>query len=643
MKRVTAWQIVGALIALDPNLRHSAAALVQQPGPSRGESRTALAWLQAIKDQHKRNSEEPLESKGAIVALAQMDPGLEQYLSASGFLEGLRPSRGTSNDNDYTMSGSIGTNALPDPTPLHLDSPAADDRLGRRGFARALAVRLDRIWNEYSRANAKGSFVLHMHGPWGSGKTSLLNLLHKELQPSNDSGQDTRGPSTPAGTAGPDVVSRWIVVDFNAWQHQRLDPPWWFLMDAIYRQAREQISSRYRSPLRAWRLRLFENVWRLFTGRRDVITVFAVLVMAAGLLYWPLLFVLHQIAPDLKSIGEGAKHVSDALALGSTVLSAAVLLSRSLISGSARAAQEFVQAGADPMERISRHFHDLVGHIRQPILIFIDDLDRCQGDYVVRLLEGIQTLFYDPRVIYLVAADRRWLHASFEKRYEQFASSVKEPGRALGSLFLDKAFELSVSVPGLSPEQRKKYWRELLEGASNRTEERRRKAEEAARAEFATATSEHEVIERLKKKGADPVVLQARRQAAVERLASARVEKSTQYFLEQFANLLEANPRAMKRLLNGYSIQRDLVLLADGELLGNTDMRKKLALWTILCLRWPAAEEYLLKRAAGRMDDLDDGLRDLLNSEAVKAVLDGNGIGVKLDLESIGRLVGILS
>src|SRR6185295_11655293 len=71
-----------------------------------------------------------------------------------------------------------------DPTPLHLDTPAADDRLNRRGFARSLAVRLERTWREMNpdgkarrdpdRHAPQGSFVLHLHGEWGSGKSSLL-------------------------------------------------------------------------------------------------------------------------------------------------------------------------------------------------------------------------------------------------------------------------------------------------------------------------------------------------------------------------------------------------------------------------------------------------------------------------------------
>jgi hypothetical protein len=53
-------------------------------------------------------------------------------------------------------------------------------------------------------------------GGEGIGKTSLLNFLRKELR-----------------SADPDP---WAVVTFNAWQHQRMAPPWWWLTMALYQQ-----------------------------------------------------------------------------------------------------------------------------------------------------------------------------------------------------------------------------------------------------------------------------------------------------------------------------------------------------------------------------------------------------------------------
>ena len=79
--------------------------------------------------------------------------------------------------------------------------------------------------------------------------------------------------------------------------------------------------------------------------------------------------------------------------------------------------------------------------------MIVDDLDRCKSEYVVALLEGIQTLFADEPVAFVIAADRTWLCQSFATAYGAFDPVVGEPGRPLGYLFLEKTFQVSMSDP----------------------------------------------------------------------------------------------------------------------------------------------------------------------------------------------------
>ena len=528
-----------------------------------------------------------------------------------------------------------------DPTPLHLDTPATVDHLNRRGFARALAVRLDRIWGEMNppveakarRHAPRGSFVLHLHGEWGSGKSSLLEMLRAELAPEDS--RDREGE--------PIVAKPWAVIDFNAWQNQRLDPPWWPLLDAIYRQPLRQ--RQIPGWRRAWSW-LREQLWRFTTKRRDLL-IFAVLLVLCGFLGYrylrPALIV--EIEKGVGPAGDTAAHVADIAALVTLVGGWLWFGSRSLVSGTARAAQSFVESVADPMDRIQRHFTKMVGSLGRPIAVFVDDLDRCQPEYVVKLLEGIQTLFRDPRVVYVVAADQRWLHTCFERSYEPFAESVREPGRRLGSLFLEKAFEISVEVPRLSKGVQAEYWKFLLGGDPGGAEKRVVELEREARAEFEGATSEQQVISRLEKPSSpgetDPLRENVRRQVAVERLANAAVERSVTYFLQPFAPLLEPNPRSMKRFLNAYAIQRDLSILAGQNVLAEERRRKKLALWVILSLRWPSLGERLLEEGTDGEDDPSSReLAALRESPEVRSIVEYLGREDPLTLDDVAGLLG---
>src|SRR5947207_13646757 len=109
---------------------------------------------------------------------------------------------------------------------------------------------------------------------------------------------------------------------------------------------------------------------------------------------------------------------------------------------------------------------------------------------------------------------------------------------------------MSVSVPMLFPELQRAYWRSLLRHSRANVKQRLEQAEQDVRQEFPDSGTEAEVIEKLSTADPDPVREQARRQVAVELLATQEAEGGTMYFLEPFSPLIESNPRAMKRLIN---------------------------------------------------------------------------------------------
>jgi hypothetical protein len=556
-----------------------------------------------------------------ILGLARLDEELAKYLSAGDFLKTLEGELREPIERLFPVPRR--TSPPSDSAPLHIDSPAVRDQLGRQAFARALALRLSRIWSEY-RSFGQTSFVLHLHGPWGAGKTTLLNLLREELV-------------RPAG----ERESNWIVVEFNAWQHQWLDPPWWPFLNTVYLQSRRQLRARL-GLWRALRLVAGESSRRLLTGRTDLLIAPPAFFALAAVVY--LLFGRDATYSDsqwLNTLAGNAEAVSAILALAGTLLSASLVAGRSLLPGSVNAARAFMEHSSDPMHQVHRHFEQLCSSIGLPVAVLIDDLDRCRREYVVRLLEGIQTLFRNPRVIYVVAADRRWIQACFETTYHEFADTVHEPGRRLGSLFLEKAVQLSVSVPSLSGEVQKTYWNHLLRTASSGPAEYEQlRASERQR--FADATTQEEVFAKMTSADAtadDALRLQVRREVAVERLATATIEESTEFFLSPFAHLLDPNPRSMKRFVNAYALQRDLAILAGLDLV-DLHQRKQLALWTIVCLRWPILEEYLLELASRKTPATTAEVRTLLDSESVRHVLEGTNVGVPLTLDAIVAFAG---
>lgn len=622
---VSSWQVARQVFDLHPEYGQGLGkGALKTSGPSSTESKSIDEWIDAVRSLINPGSIGRIHGRILILALARLDPSLAKFLASLRILKALEGELEESVAAVFKLTGTQSPPLDRDLALLHPDSPAAHDRLGREGFARALAARLRAIWNEYAQSGAPNSFILHLHGPWGSGKTSLLTMLKSALQPPVESAEGG---------------SRWIVVDFNAWRHQRLEAPWWQLLDAVYRQAQRQLRGTKGQRRRALTLWITETLWRFLIQYRDLVFSVAAAFFLAGLVYW--IFRPFGLIGQLDSASTTAKQLSDALALAATLISGGLVVGRSLVFGGVRSAQRFIESSADPMARISNHFEALVRRIDHPVAIIIDDLDRCQEEYVVRLLEGIQTLFNDPRLIYIIAADRRWLHACYETTYERFQDRVHEPGSTLGALFLEKVFQLSVALPRLSAKTRSAYWSYLIRGPGPEAENRLAEVTEAARLHFVGAASEAEVGARLESASDDPLLGPALQQAAVETLATADLEATTIYFLERFAHLLEPNPRAMKRLLNAYAVHRDLAILSGLNVLRDLRLREQLALWTIVSLRWPLLRDYLIDQIEGRVDDPGDAVRHLAGTPEVRQVLDGDKLEASLDRDSIRVLIGL--
>ncbi len=651
---VGSWDLVRALLERHREYGHGMAEkLLKDPGIQAGVRRSVADWLSGVHELFDPDRVPQLHGRLFIWGVALLDRELREHLSSRGFLDAISKELREPLDALLSERGSGAlrgesapspeTGATPDPTVLHADSPPERDQLGRRGFAEALALWISRFWTDLGSSSGR-SFVIHIHGPWGSGKTTLLRLLERALKP-----RPPR-PAAPAVTAHDQEHLQWIVVWFNAWRHQHIEPPWWPLLDTVYREGLRQTQS-YGDRSRALRIRLGEILWRIRSGhKRHLLALVGSALVFAALV--ALLVAAHPRGGDLvETLATDAKALGAIFALLGAVWSGVLVLNRSLLGGTASSAQQFVDATQDPMQQLRTHFRRLVQRIGRPIMVYIDDLDRCRTAYAVSVLEGIQTLFSDSRVFYAIAADRRWLYVCFETAYSEFAPHIRQPGRRLGYLFLEKAFQLSVAVPRLSPQLQKQYLDYLVKGEQAHLEEVLQERRAEAAREFQDASSEDEIYGKLRHATGDGLYDQLRLEAAVRQMAAKQVEVQTQASIEPFAPLLEPNPRAMKRLVTAYGIHRALAMLRSAELVVDETRRRQLALWTIISLRWPALQEYLAEHPE-KLDGMRDGVADsevpeplcaLCQQPVVQDVLQGNADGVNASLseEALRELLGL--
>ena len=248
----------------------------------------------------------------------------------------------------------------------------------------------------------------------------------------------------------------------------------------------------------------------------------------------------------------------------------------------------------DPLNVLKHRFQALVKGVGGPVMIYIDDLDRCNASYVTELLEVIQTVFNDSRVYYLIAADRRWVHTAYETMYPDMMHCISEPGKDMGSLFLEKIFQMEVTIPEISSEQKAEYFGVLLA---------RQKGQLLPEADLPTdeeitqeiSASVDAMLKRLRQPGLHPVMRQAISNKAAVEINSREAQRQLEHFLEPYGVFLANNPRAMKRYVNAYTMILTIALVLCPKDFGSLENQKKLALWMIILTRWPSSIEAVRK------------------------------------------------
>jgi hypothetical protein len=451
------------------------------------------------------------------------------------------------------------------------DDPARLDALERGPFAQVMAARIIEV-RDSARGRAEDddrAFMVHIHGPWGSGKSSLLNLLQSELEKPTEAELQQTLAGKKTGSA--------LVVWFNAWKHQRMRPPWWALMSTIYHGAMRRFAAspeervRFGDRFRLWRL------WWSWRWKAEVFPILLVAVLGTGL-------ALALLGPSQSNAVETLTKIGAAMLAG---LAAVYGYARLMIFGSQKAVQAYADLTTDPYRRIVGLFNRLVDEISAPLVVFIDDLDRCDSDYVVELLEGIQTLFRHAPVTYVVAADRKWICSSFEKKYDSFAGAIGEPCRPLGYLFLDKLFQISAGMPRLTPEIKKLYLEALLADGDPAPTAPDPALIERARERMEGKTDEAEIGKEIAKSQSVQEE-RANRAAGALQITTAVSTGKTENRLKKLSDLIEPNPRAMKQLVNRVAMEQ-----ARGILEGRISSPETRARWAMLQLRWPLFADFI--------------------------------------------------
>jgi hypothetical protein len=466
-------------------------------------------------------------------------------------------------------------------SPASLQPPTPAEAAALESVSNVVVQHFRKLAEDSAKAGgSSGPVLIQVDGP---GRTLFLDRLAGKLDPVV---WKRRKAKTAREKADRKMATKdpWAAIEFDAWRHQRVAPPWWWLISALDKQLRRRF---WDSDRRRWlRNRSHDLLTRLGKFLKDLLWVLpGVAVVALGVLLSE-----GGMLDGLEWVAKVGGGIAALLALGTSLANA---VRRHLLAESPRGATALLR-NSDPMADLRRRYRFLVRSAGTPVIFLIDNLDRCRAEYVVEILEGIQTLFRDDDddrdggrlVVFVVAADRGWLCDSYLHVYEEFSDTSVEPGRPFGLSFVDKIFDLELRMPTVPAGTR-------LTAADGKAARRPNP--------FKGCESELEVRRKLRlEEGAKhlydlkvPAPRHDLRTLAVERIGKIELREGDRQCADtsrELWALLEATdpgPSATRQLHAAYCVQRTSQFLAGHEVAVDDDIIRRLGLWTILSLKWP--------------------------------------------------------
>jgi hypothetical protein len=494
--------------------------------------------------------------------------------------------------------------------PRVLSDSSQSDLLGFSDYADALA---DLIKNDQTEK----PITIGVEAPWGMGKTRLMRMIRERLYTVDAKGRRT------------DLPTVW----FDAWKYDKEESLWAALALEVMAQTRRRLS------VGKW-----IGVWFRVNLRRLDYALIARTILNA-VIYFVLFGALLLLAYPIVTANLGKvvalKYLQTAGVLG-------------FIAGAAKVVYEIHKRLAIPFdEKIARYvkqpkyeervgfigrFQDdfkeivavITGSAATPLVIFIDDLDRCSPVKAVEVLEAINLLLDSERCVFVIGMDAKAVAASIEAKYKDIVALTQPSddlgGLTLGQRFLEKILQIEFRLPPPTNEYMAGYVDSILGGKSQTA------APAVADQQQAAAAKEVLAQEEQKGKSLDEA---ARSRRLAEMPEQVVKEAKVQRFAESFDGyevvrgavrsaslLLGNNPRKVKRFVNAFRLQ---ALIANRRRLleGKVIDLDLLAKWLVAETRWPELmsdvldEPALLERAAAarnlaqnyRQNWSDDNLR----------------------------------
>lgn len=258
----------------------------------------------------------------------------------------------------------------------------------------------------------KNPLTIGVFGLWGAGKSTLLNLINQNYK-------DKDGI---------------ICVSINAWMFENYEDAKSAIMEALLRELEDNVPT---EEIKKNFKNLVKRIDFFKAGTKFVSTAAPIIASIATGNPLPLVF---NIPNGAEEIGKTISNISNS------------------IQGLREKYLRDVDSDADSVVNNVRNFKSEfeksldVNEIKR-VVVLIDDLDRCQPESIIEILEVIKLFLSVNKTTFIIAADENVIQYAIKKKYPSIDGFNVELDRE----YIEKIIQLPIQIPELSSKDIQNY------------------------------------------------------------------------------------------------------------------------------------------------------------------------------------------
>lgn len=264
-------------------------------------------------------------------------------------------------------------------------------------------------------------------GNWGTGKSSMVKMIGKELEKSNKAEKTT-----------------YIFLEFNAWLYQGYDDAKTALLHTVAKKLSEEMKKRHipESDKTLWKR------FQKFTKRINWLQVSKIgLPLLVGLI--PGAAPAGAAAALISSIVNSIKTPDDK---GENAEAVETNLKEFLSNFDDILKDDETKSTTQQIEELRKDFEDILEKLNIRLVVLVDDLDRCLLETAISTLEAMRLLLFVKRTAFIIAADEQMIRNGVRAHF-----GTVDLSDDLITSYFDKLIQVPITVPRLGIPEVKVY------------------------------------------------------------------------------------------------------------------------------------------------------------------------------------------